>query len=246
MLSTRISIQWPPEEVGENTKTMVIYSNEGHFVDIRIFLDQYPIIQSNPESLENFTRAFEWATTGKELELEATIPETYRLQFDTDVNSVDVIKSIEQNLPLDACKGAADIGTFWKVPGSSERKETGSMVNPATGKNSEYVEIWRTISSVESTPEKEVLPKDNEQPDLYVLKAQMQGFDGLFIKSGNWCQGVLYDQLNKIVPLNVVRGFYREKWEYLIKYGSFEFPMDFQGKKGDTVNVDGISWTCIE
>ncbi|CAH6719109.1 protein Hri1p [[Candida] jaroonii] len=245
MLSKRISIQWPPQEAGENTSTMVIYSKEGHFVDVRIFLENYPVIEENPTS--KFDDIFEWAMVGDEISLESTIPDTYKLQFTHEIDSLAIMKAINENLPLDQCLTEADVGTFWKTD-TEDRKETGNMTNPATGKKEDYVEIWRSVSSVQHTPENEVRePADEEVTPLYVLRIDTDEFHGQMIRSGNWIQGILHDKKNSKVPLNVIRCYVKDsKWEYLINYSNFKFPVDFDGAKGDSITIDNVKWTCIE
>lgn len=246
MLSKRLTIQWPPEEAGENTVTMVVYSKLGHFVDIRVFKENYPVIEENPTSLDMYIENFEWTMTGDEIVMEPTIPDTFKLQFTHEIDSMAIIKSITCNLPVEDCATDPDVGTFWKVPGSDDRKETGSMLNPATGKVQEYVEMWRSLDDRKHTPTNEVREGKDTDSDQYVLRIEQKDFQGQLIRSGNWCQGILYDKLNKTVPLNVIRAYFDgEKWQYLIKYGSFKFPVDF-AKPNTEIECDGLKWKCIE
>lgn len=250
MLSKRLSIQWPPEEPIEDTVTMVVYSKQDHFVDIRVFKSNYPIINENP-TIESFKKTFEWAMTGDEISLDATIPDTYVLKFTHEIDSLAIIKSIDQNLPLQQCLTDPDVGTFWKVPNSQDRKETGNMMNPATGKHQDYVEFWRSLSSTRSSPDVEVreLKEDvDNDPHLFVLRIENDQFQGQLIRTGNWCQGILYNKQSKEVPLNIVRAYFKgAQWEYLIKFGDrCEFPLDFSGSEGDEVESGGNIWKCIE
>ncbi|EGV64849.1 hypothetical protein CANTEDRAFT_113613, partial [Yamadazyma tenuis ATCC 10573] len=229
---------------------MVIYSKGEHFVDIRVFKDHYPVIEENPRSLKQFTDTFEWTMTGDEIPMEAAIPDTYVLSFTHEIDSLAVVKSIEENIPVEQCLSEPDVGTFWKLPDSEDRKETGNMTNPATGKKGDYVEIWRSLSALNATPSEDVRETPHDianDKNLHVLRVlDNEQFEGQFIRSGAWCQGLLYDKLNKIVPLNVVRGYFDgEKWQWLIKYGSFNFPVLFSGSIGDTIDINGVVWSCI-
>lgn len=249
MMSKRLSIQWPPEEASENTETMVVYSKDDHFVDIRVFKTSYPTINENPD-LETFKNTFEWTMTGDEISLEPELPDTYVLQFTHEIDSLAIMKSIETKTPLEQCANDPDMGTFWKVPGSQDRKETGHMVNPATGKDQEYVEYWRSLSSSKTTPEFEVreLPEDVENDDkMFVLRVNLDVYHGQVIRTGNWCQGLLHNKKNLSIPLNVVRAYFDgTKWHYLIKFGNVDLPLEFNGKKGETIVYKDITWECIE
>lgn len=248
MLSKRLSIQWPPESAGEDTETMVIYSKQDHFVDIRVYKSQYPVINETPD-LQAFKNTFEWTMIGDEIPLEPTDPNTYVLKFTHEIDSLAIVKSIEQGKPLEQCLTEPDVGTFSKLPGTEDRKETGHMINPATGKDQNYIEIWRSLSANKHSLTKEVreTPEDIENdPNLFVLRVDLAQYHGQLIRTGNWCQGILHNKNNSVVPLNVVRAFYDEKWNYLIKFGDIEMPLEFGGRKGDHVTKGGIEWECIE
>lgn len=248
MLSKRLSIQWVPEEPHENTSTMVVYSNESHFVDIRVFNDHYPIVEDGTKT--PFSDVFEWVMTGDEVPVEATIPNTYVIKFTHEIDSMAVMKSISLGKPVEECIGADDVGTFWNDDSTLDRKETGCMVNPATNQQQNYVEMWRSLNAMKHSPEKEVreLSEDNDDT-MYVLRTleEEKQFQGQLIRTGNWCQGVIYDKSNEKVPLNVIRSYFDgEKWQMLINYGSLMFPVDFHGDKNDTLEISGIKWKCIE
>lgn len=243
MLSQRISIAWPPKPADEKTSTMVVSSKRGKFVDIRVQLEHYPITDTNID----FRKVFEWVMVGDEIPVAPDIPHTYKIKFTHDIDSIAIWKSIDTGLPLEQCQTSPDVGTFWKTDGL-DRKETGHLINPETGLNQEYIEIWRSLSPNNHTPSHEAREQDQEDdPDVYVLQINLSSHHGQLIRTGNWVQGLLYDKNNHQMPLHVVRAFFNgDHWEYLIKYSKYEFPIGFKGSPSDTITVGEMVWNCIE
>lgn len=221
---------------------MVITSPKGHFVDIRILKNCYPWSRKTPAPA--FDEVFEWCLSG----IEEPIEGTNKIRFNHDVNSQEIIKSIKTGRPLDECRSAPDVGAFSAIDGSEDRKETGSMVNPATNKETEYVEIWRSLDAEKTTKDLEVRePKHSQRPQTFVLEASLATYEGKVVRYGNWVQGLLHDKEHSTSPLSVVRSHCTDgKWEHYIQYGSGTFPVQFSGQKGEHVVVNGVEWRCIE
>lgn len=226
-LSTRISIQWPPELAAEESHTLVITSPQDHFVDIRVLKDKY-----NTKNYEgSFNDNFQWCITGKEV----PIPNTNKIKFVHELDSAVIIGGENPGDP--------DVGEFSNIEGSEDRKEVGSMKNPKTNTIELYIEIWRSLCPLNSTPEVEVREQGLDVP-VIVLEVKTDLLRGKYIRYGNWLQGIVFD--NK--ELHVVRAHYSSSWNILIEYGNiYLFPIDNEIDDVDqTVDVGSLTWNCIE
>lgn len=246
VFSNRVTIQWLPEEAEELTSTMVLSTPTGLFTDVRVFKDKYPYVKK--ESVEPIAEVFQFATIGWEEE----IKDTNKLRFHTTVNLQEIIKSIKTGKSLEECRAAPDIGAFWPIEGSEDRKETGAMENPATGKVTDYVEIWRSLNPEESSPNHEVREGHWELKErevrVRVFDTATEGFIGRIVRLGNWVQAVLFEESAQD-PLSVMRSFYDEKsgeWTTLIEYGKREFPSVYKDWDADEVVANGIQWKRVE
>lgn len=248
VLSTRVSIQWLPDEPSEPTSTIVSTSASDHFVDVRIFKHKYPHVQEGlaPQAFEDI---FDWVITGEEQE----IPGTSKIQFNHAINLQEIMKSLKTGLPLLECKSEPDIGDFSSIENSEDRKETGSMVNPETGKMTPYIEIWRSLNPEKSTPSMEVREGKDEFGHKYELSGEIVNWTydlnedsryGRIIRLANWVQGIVYDKSEKTHPLSVLRAYFDEtsgEFIKVIKYGLYQFP-DIQ----DTLCLEAEGWHKIE
>lgn len=234
-------MQWLPEPESEPTSTYVMTSPGLHFVDIRILNSSYPIDSTHSQKL--YEEVFDWVLTGTEQEVTGT----NEIKFVLEIDSLEVGEAKKANKPLSECRRPTDLGFFHSIPNSEDRKETGNMLNPSTGKKQDYVEVWRSLDPAEHTPSKEVRePSAPVAPlPLYVLTTQLDKYEGKVVRLGNWMQGLVHDKSNH--DLHVVRSWYNgEKWEHQIKYGDLDlFHLEFYGKKGDEINGK-VSWKCIE
>jgi hypothetical protein len=121
-ISTRAFIQWLPDPPSEPTSTEVLTSRQKFFVDIRI--------------LKDFSK-IDWAFAGRSesRKNEATGNTSTRWHHTVDSRFIDAESVIDQAkmLPEDPESGIA--------------LEKGSMVNPATGRETAYVEGWRETAA---------------------------------------------------------------------------------------------------
>lgn len=242
-LSTRVSIQWPPDIAGDATKTMVFTTPENHFVDIRIFKQYY----QNPDLANNlsFDKVFEMCLSG----IEEAISGTNKIQFHQEINSIAIYNSIKSNTPLKF--GLPDIGEFSSIANTQDRKEVGKMVNPATGQLQDYIEIWRSLDPVNNSPYKEIREDKTKNYPIFTLIIDNNHYQGKLIRLGNWIQGLIFNKSydNKNQPLHVIQCYQQEKnhWINLVNYGSSNlFPITFSGSINDTIESDNLVWTCIE
>lgn len=209
MISTRVSIQWPPSEAHEPTDTMVLMSRGNKFVDLR------------PFKVSNRSFPFEWAFFGAKVALGEN-RHMYTHEFDS-------------RQVLEGCDVAPDIGEFSTLP-NGDAKEHGEMLNVETGNVQPYVEIWHDLQDY--TP--------NEFQNRCVVLDVNEGdnFKGRFIRVGEWVQGIIFH--NGISCLRAK--FVNNKWDFLIGTGSESdiFPLNFDGKSDEEVQIKQFKWLCIE
>jgi len=239
MLSTRVSIQWPPEPAGEDTKTIVITTPDNHFVDLRAYIDHYPYRNQGSEEFEN---VFQWCSCG----VERPIANSSKIEFCQEINSIAIWKSIRANESL--APPEPDIGDFSSIPNSEDRKEVGTMTNSASGKRQPYVEIWRSLDPNENSLEHEVRQSSHTTVNkVFTLVVSSAGYTGKLVRVGNWAQGIIYDKSNKERPLHVIQSHLKGSWSTLLAYGAIElFPVSFDGCINDTVRISHLEWKCIE
>ena len=92
VLSTRVSIQWPPKKLKRN-KYISINHPANNYVDIRIFKTQYPCLNSTLPL--PFTQVFELGLAGKEIPLDND-----KIKFDNYISTLALQQSIESGLPI--------------------------------------------------------------------------------------------------------------------------------------------------
>lgn len=239
-LSTRVSIQWPPDLAEEATKTMVFTTPENHFVDIRIFKQYY----QQPSANLPFDSVFEWCLSGVEEPIEGTS----KIQFHQEINSIAMVKAIKYNKPLEF--GLPDIGEFSSIENSQDRREVGQMENPATGTVQDYIEIWRSLDPVKNSPIAEAPEVEQDGYTLFTLIVDNDDYQGKLIRLGNWVQGLLFDKTSLTQPIHVIQSYQDgNQWTNTISYGSIElFPIVFDGAINDTIPTTNskVVWKCIE
>lgn len=237
-LSTRVSIQWPPELAEEKSSTMVFTSPKDLFVDVRILTDHYPYKKRAVDL--PFTDVFQWVIVGTE----ECIPNSNKIAFHHEVDSMAIAELLQSGKSVSECIGGPDVGNFFSIPDSEDRKETGEMVNPDTGKVQDYIEIWRSLDPDFHTPTKLARETSATVHLASVYDVNTERYQGRIIRLGNWLQGVLYDKHSSAQPLHVVRA-HRDSvgsnWHYLIEYGNTGlFPVD-----GEATETE-VEWQCVE
>ncbi|KAK6205609.1 uncharacterized protein RJT21DRAFT_124736 [Scheffersomyces amazonensis] len=243
-ISTRVSLQWVPEDPQELSHTMAFTSPQQHYIDIRIYKVKYPYL-SGDEGKEPFDKVFQWLLVGDR----EVIPNTSKVSFKNSIDSQAVTRSINTNTPLVI---GTDIGDFSEIDGSSDSKEVGSMINPTTGKLQEYVEIWRLLDPIKNNPSEEVKQENvNLLVPVFTLKIQEiegQSIIGKLVRLGNWIQGITFNSSTN--TFNVIRSFYNgSEWNNQIEYGDKSiFPLTFTGTYGQIIKTSdpAIVWECIE
>lgn len=118
-ISTRAFIQWLPDQPSEPTSTVVLTSSQRHFVDIRVLADQ----AVDPAHVE-------WAFAGRSTSkvVDGKTLSQWHHWIDSKTTKPEQIVDKGEMLPEDA-EGLA--------------LEKGEMIDPVTGRLTEYVEGWR-------------------------------------------------------------------------------------------------------
>lgn len=221
--STRISLQWPPEAPFENTDTLVLVSNESHFVDIRVLKDH----KSSSSKLP-----IDWVITGKEHE----VPNSNKIEFQHEINT-----HVKGNYG-----GAFDTGAFNEIPGSNDREELGEMENLDTGKVQPYREVWRSLDPLKSTPS-DYVEEDPSAKNVpcTVFKVKNEEYLGSVVRLGNFQQGALLNKSNG--EYSVTRYFLdNDEWKAVFQYGDevSKIPVETAGEK--SIKLDNIEWELVE
>ncbi|KAH3659976.1 hypothetical protein OGAPHI_007181 [Ogataea philodendri] len=243
-ISTRLSIAWDSApEPAEATDTLILNSPKDKFVDVR------PLIKSD------LAFPFEWAFAGEAKLLAA---DGSKLEFSHDFfDSVFIHEWTEakkRELAGQAAKYplkediSKDVGYFEKLPDGT-RRETGAMLNSATGKVENYVEMWMSVDPLKSSPDKKVqVSSSSIEPVPCRVFEVKSGGEGRFMRVGNWAQGVFWDKNNLEQPISVVRLFYNGSWSPVLEHGSVDmFPAaDASVQVGETVERGTVVWHAVE
>jgi hypothetical protein len=203
-ISTRAFIQWLPNPPSEPTSTVVLTSSQRHFVDIRVLADQ----AVDPAHVE---WAFAGRSTSKVVDGK-TLSQWHHWIDSKSTRPGEVV----------------DKGEMMPEDDEGLALEKGEMVNPATGRLTEYVEGWRDGEiGVVLAPGREIVEGFYEElrgrgvsvdgvRDLLATEAEsrlsivLQHEDvarrsrGMVIRLGHLCQGVM----------RVGEDFAYERWEW--------------------------------
>ncbi|KAI8947192.1 hypothetical protein F4801DRAFT_525007 [Xylaria longipes] len=169
-ISIRNSIRWLPDAASEPTSTVVLTSPEHRFVDIRVLKDA-----SDPRA------SLDWAFAGiSSPEIRDGVRHsTWRHVVDSRTRTPETVLDEGDIFPQD------DGGTL----------ETGRMVNPATGKLTDYEEVWIDLEA-EDIPEinqnsGNLTPQPKRRCVVLELNDGEREARGMSICLGRYCQGVV-------------------------------------------------------
>ncbi|KAH7312764.1 hypothetical protein B0I35DRAFT_61661 [Stachybotrys elegans] len=214
-ISFRESIRWLPDEPSEPTSTIVLTSPQRRFVDLRV-LKGYKE-GSAAATLEELDWGIAGTSSSSVLE-DGT--RHGRWEHWVDSRFADA-------------EAATDEGDEFPA-GENLTLEKWHMVNPATGKDTEYEELWRSI-----------------EPERGCVVMQVEGEEGVrgrVLLLGRYCQGIL-----RVGERVGVQRWVRSdagQWERTVWMGGMEMPCETvvkgEWKEGDTVEVEGRKWTVVE
>ncbi|KYK54260.1 hypothetical protein DCS_06217 [Drechmeria coniospora] len=166
-ISIRESIRWLPDEAAEPTTTIVLTSPQRRFVDLRVFK---PPTGENAEDGNDdlpLTR-LDWAVAG------STSSVTHPNGRGTHAKWHHWVDSMTND-----AEAVVDEGDMVTQPDGTTL-EMGSMVNPATGKDTSYEEVWRDFDP---------LPPPGSTLVCLVLERDEGGCRGRVVRLGRYCQG---------------------------------------------------------
>lgn len=124
--------------------------------------------------------------------------------------------------------------------------EKGSMVNPATGKETAYEEVWHDI---EPTGTK------SDKVKAFVLQVDSETVRGSIVRYGQYCQAFLKEGSRITAERWEWRG---EKWTRTVRIGEESLPCmlvmdvlddlddEMHLKLGDGIKLAGRSWRVVE
>lgn len=230
-VSIRESIRWLPDEATEPTSTIVLTSPGRRFVDLRV-LHQGEVSNRGEDIVP--PEQLDWAIAGSS----SSVPTPERGPNTThgqwrhwiDSRTLDVENATDEgdNSPL----------------GRNRTLEKGRMVNPETGLETDYEEIW-----VDEEPRP--VPSDlGKQVVVLDFQGRDESQRGRVVKVGRFCQGLLRDG----------DAITAERWEWQESKGWWrskkmghgdDLPCekvlrDWDGSEGATFKHDGRTWTVIE
>ncbi|ORY92580.1 hypothetical protein BCR35DRAFT_348952 [Leucosporidium creatinivorum] len=223
LVSTRVSLAWPPAAPFEDTDTLVIQGRTGFFLDLRIFI-------SGPRVGE-----IDWASAGVKTFLPDSTPENPKAVFDANIDSRRPPPNPSSPSPTDP--PLPDEGSFTTLP-NGDVLETGSMSNPdADGAVQPYEEVWRRF------------PVEEDVRVLILASEDGKAFIG---RVGRW-EVALKDATNSTPFLAWRRDQQEDGWAEIYLVGGEEarwqlphLPDEVAGGVGDRVELGGRSWVIKE
>lgn len=239
-ISIREHIRWGSDTPSEPTSTLVLTSpGRRFFVDVRILktaLEQLTdTCQAPRDGLEG--SQIDWAFGGVSASTQITRDVGSQVSHSTFRHWVDSRTTEPEKV--------ADEGDMFPGLVDGTTLETGRMVNPATGMETDYEELWR---------DEEPLPVEGL---AHCLVSQLHDDEeqkrGLFVQLGQYAQGVLrIGQLFTAERWEWNRAVSR--WDLSLKAGNMEAPslgrlLVDAGKdchEGDTIHDHSGVWTVIE
>lgn len=240
-VSFRDHIRWGSDPPSEPTSTLVLTSPNHYFVDIRVL--KTALAQISHEASSNSDRPpslarehLDWAIGGTSASSMRTRPNGTQVSHSVFTHWVDSRTTEPES--------ATDEGDMLPQPDGTTL-ETGRMINPATGVETDYEELWRdgTAKDVPALAKWTVLRIHDDS----------QQKRGMFVQLGKYAQAVL----------RIGDSFTAERWEWNSSsskwVGSFRvgdddaFPLDDLipttqevHQEGDKVEAWSGMWSVLE
>ncbi|KAK7753478.1 hypothetical protein SLS62_004553 [Diatrype stigma] len=189
-ISIREYIRWLPSPPSENTSTLVLTSPGRRYVDIRMLLPPPGTKTTNEGgSADESDETIEWAfagTSSSEIRANGIKHSTWRHFVDSRTR--------------DDAEGVVDEADMFPAPplpsdeggsGSDRTLEKGRMVNPDTGLETDYEEMWRDVEPVAVPSSGGGGGGDKIRSAVLELRDDAAGRRGLVVCLGRRCQGVV-------------------------------------------------------
>ncbi|KAI7177906.1 hypothetical protein KC343_g13082 [Hortaea werneckii] len=250
-ISIRESIRWIPDPFSEPTSTLVLTTAAKRFVDIRVLKDssssQDGSTPIESTDLKPFS-ALDWAFAG-----------TSSSSVGSPDENGNAVAHCEWRHWIDSRtekpEDVVDEGKMYPIEGDGQRSlEKGSMVNPGTGRMTEYEEIWRDVDAVgiPAVVGSEGVGAEDEGKvsAVLILDEPGQRARGMVVRIGQYCQGVLRVKGEFSVERWEWAG--EEKgWERKVRMGSLFLPCgparDILGMEvGSQVKHGDYRWEVVE
>ncbi|OTA00360.1 hypothetical protein A9Z42_0079780 [Trichoderma parareesei] len=171
-ISFRKFIRWLPDEASEPTSTLVLTSPERRFVDIRVSLADCSDVLPDTEQILPLSR-LDWAIAG-------TSSSTVLGEGHSHSRWAHWIDSRALEAP-------ADEGHMYAQPDGLSTLEKGRMVNPDTGKETDYEEMWF------DPPPKATSGKNRALCVVLMMEDEEKEKKGMFVRLGEWAQVLVRD-----------------------------------------------------
>ncbi|EMR68604.1 hypothetical protein UCREL1_4382 [Eutypa lata UCREL1] len=202
-ISIREYIRWLPDPPSENTSTLVLTSPGRRFVDIRML----KTAKGGGGGGEKEETEIEWAFAGTSSSSEETRAETgalvkhsvWRHFVDSRTRDAESVVDEADMFPHSEGGGGGGGGGDGDGDddGGSHALEKGRMVNPDTGRETDYEEMWRDVEprAVPSLSNGSGDDDDGGKIRSLVLELRDDGAGrrGLVVCLGRYCQGVVRD-----------------------------------------------------
>ncbi|KAK4125787.1 hypothetical protein N657DRAFT_631995 [Parathielavia appendiculata] len=247
-ISIREYIRWLPGEASEPTSTIVLTTPQRRFVDVRVL----KLTSEDASKTILPLSRLDWAIAG--------------------VSSLSAIQSPEDpGQKIKHCRwdhwidsrtantdGVFDEGDMFDDPSdASLTLEKGRMVNPATGVETDYEELWRS-EPIETVP----VPGAGKAEEITCLALQMEASGGgegsvgrvrrgLVVRLGQYCQAFTRDG-DDITVERLKWDTGQQRWTTEVRIGEQELPTEIatylahEARIDDEVKVGGAAWKVVE
>ncbi|KAK3307203.1 uncharacterized protein B0T15DRAFT_394169 [Chaetomium strumarium] len=245
-ISVREYIRWLPDEPSEPTSTIVLTTPERRFVDIRVLKDTTTSSSNDASGDAMFpVSRLDWAIAGtseSSLIMNGTRHGRWHHWIDSRSKSTE---------------GLMDEGDMFDHPSDPTLTlERGRMVNPLTGAETDYEEMWRS-EPIEST----TAPSGPDRTSVTCLALQWQGAEdgdppgkvrrGLVVRLGQYCQAFARDG-DEITVERLKWDVRQQMWARQVRIGKQELPLEVAtyfapaASIDDEVKVGGAIWKVVE
>ena len=223
-----------PGEAEEPTSTIVLTSQNSHYVDVRVYKDLYQSeVDENHE--RNSISTLEWAFAG-------TSSTTVSANEPGEAKPLHSVW--EHWIDSKSDDPRPDEGDMWPQD-NGDVLERGTQIHPVTGLQTGYEELWGDM-------EVEKVGEDKERVSIVLKFDEVDGnlSRGMIVRVGRWCQGIIKsDGLLAIERWHWIDEV--NKWERVVNIGDGNLPcaatFETRLTKGkSTVASHGQEWKVVE